>query len=134
MYQQPPYRFESIEAITALAHELKLPYTSGMQDWAYEVADSNLIDNYLKHYSKQTDDDKKFVLMQMIIQAVNDLEDTARMGRYWDQIKALLIKDWTVHEYTAYYWSCFEEDELSNCFALTPHMRQLWRESTTTML
>lgn len=44
MSNNPPYRFGTGKAIKALASELRLPYTSDMQNWCYEVADPKQIE------------------------------------------------------------------------------------------
>ena len=127
MMKEPQHRVGTGKAIQELVVELNLPYSSTMQDWPYEIADADEIDNYINHYRATTDFDKKFVLMEMIIQATNDQDDTVTFNKYWHVIKSILEEDFAIHEYTIYYWSCFEIENIENCWEITPNMRALWK-------
>ena len=43
-----------------------------MQEWPIEVTNPSDIDRYIDHYTTLTDDDKKFVLMEEIIDAAEN--------------------------------------------------------------
>ncbi|MCZ8023688.1 MAG: hypothetical protein O9294_18160 [Cytophagales bacterium] len=126
---EPKFRLSTKEAIESLASELNLPYEQSMQDWAYEVANPDDIESYIKHYSTKLDEDKKFVLMEIIIQAINDQKSDKHLFQYWNIVKPLIIEDFTVHEYTIYYWSCLESDESDDFWNITPLMREIWKQS-----
>lgn len=130
MFNKPADRFGTVKAIKELASELRLPYTSDMQDWSYEVADPKQIKSYVSHYSLQTDNDKKFVLMEMIVQATEDQDDNILMDRCWQRVSQLLIEDFKLHQYTVYYWSCFDSEDLSDCWKVSSYMRDLWYQMT----
>ncbi|MCP5384447.1 MAG: hypothetical protein H6913_07510 [Altererythrobacter sp.] len=50
-----------------------------MQDWEFEVADANRIDEFLSAYqSQELTDDERFTLMEMIIQSFEDLGNLCR--------------------------------------------------------
>ena len=125
----PDIRVESSVAIQKLAKELKLPYDQSMQDWAYEVADPKSVTEYINHYVLLNDDDEKFVLMQMVIQAINDQESIAQLKSYWNIIKELLIKDFKTHEYTIYYWSRFTKGYVKDEWKISPYIDTLWTET-----
>ena len=124
--QAPEFRCGTKVAMESLARELNLPYYDRMQDWPYEVAESMGIEKYLNHYDGLTDEDQKFVLMEMIIQATTDQPTAKLFHKYWVETKKRLIKDFDIHQYTVYYWSCFDNERLEDCWTITPNMRQLW--------
>lgn len=117
-------RYETIEAINSIAKKLDLEYDKSSQDWAYEIADSNLIDEYFKVYDSLDNDDEKFVLMQTIIQAINDLIKSTNDLDNWIRLEQRLIWDYKIHEYTIDYWSCPDTSETVNCWTITPRIRE----------
>ena len=125
---KPTFRCATKKAINELAEELNLPNVSNMQDWSYEVSNPNAIDNYISHYYLTTDDDKKFVLMELIIQATEDQNTEELFLQYWNRIKLILETDFKLHEYTIYYWSDFDNESLHDCWKITPLIRQLWAD------
>lgn len=125
--KEPKYRCGTKKAIDELVAKYNYPYADWMQDWPYEIADSKEIKNYFLHYEEQTDEDKKFILMEMLIQALTHIENKEEFNKNWTCLKQLLVKDFKIHEYTIFYWSCFGEN-LSNCWKITPFIRELWKE------
>ncbi|WP_299125988.1 hypothetical protein [uncultured Tenacibaculum sp.] len=125
--EEPKFRCGTRGAITSLAKTLELPYSDLMQDWSYEVANPNDIEKYIKHYDKLTDEDQKFVLMQIMIQATTDQSNKDDLQKYWNEISTRLLFDKTIHEYTIFYWGCYEEDiDINDCWEVTPFIRNLW--------
>ncbi|MGD1890171.1 MAG: hypothetical protein ACFB15_06185 [Cyclobacteriaceae bacterium] len=124
--QEPKFRSETREAIDSVAQKLNLPIEDWMQDWAYIVANEDQLKSYIDLYDRTVDDDEKFVLMQLIIQAAdlrkqeNQLSDAD-----WQIIKQRLKTDFSIHEYTIFYWSQPEED-IEFCFRITPEIRSVW--------
>ena len=98
-----------------------------MQEWPFELIESKDIDKYFQHYSEQINDDKKFILMKFLIQALTDIKNESVFIEKWNLLKPRIIKDFEVHEYTIFYWSCFGE-KLSDCWKITPYIRELWYE------
>jgi hypothetical protein len=124
----PQYRFGTKVAEKLLAAELDLPYDDSMQDWAYEVAKSDDLENYLNHYNSLSDEDEKFVLMQLIIQAINDKKGLVELEFYWENVKGLLIKDFKIHQYTIFYWSVFHAENANEEWVISPYMRNISKE------
>lgn len=124
---EPKFRCSTNEAILRIAKQLDLEYNSGMQDWEWEVANPKHIEKYITHYKTLTDDNEKFTLMEIIIQALTD-QDDEKLEKYWKEVKEFLKANFEIHEYSIYYWSCFENDDLEDCWQITPHMRSLWKE------
>ncbi len=125
---EPTFRCGTRKAIEELAEELNLPYEKWMQDWPYEVVIASDIDKYIGHYETLLDDDKKFVLMEGIIQATEDQKTEELFLKYWEKINIILKKDFSIHEFTIHYWSCFDIENIKDCWKLTPLMRQLWSD------
>ncbi len=123
--KEPEFRCGTGIAKDSLVKKFNLPYESWMQDYPYEVADPEQVDFYLQCYAELTDDDEKFVMMRFLIQAID-----GHVGwdfyHYWKKLKEILIKDFLIHEYTVYYWCCFDKHELEECFNIAPFMRELW--------
>ncbi|MCP2026625.1 hypothetical protein L1276_001769 [Flavobacterium sp. HSC-32F16] len=122
---EPKFRCGTRTAIDKVAKELNMPLDDCMQDWPYEVANSNEIDKYISHY-RRLGDDEKFVLMQAIIQANEDQREEESFLKYWIVIQDLLIQDFHIHEYTVYYWSCFDNENIEDCWKISPFMRELF--------
>ena len=125
---EPKPRYGTKKAIEELAKELNLQHEESMQDWPYEVANPDDIEKYIAHYQLTSDEDKKFLLMEVILQATNDQNQRTDVEKYWNEIKQLLIDDFLIHEYSVFYWSCFKDKNLDNCWTITPYMRQLWAD------
>ena len=124
--KEPKFRCGTEKAIRELAHELELPFDSGMQDWSYEIANPSEIEKYIRLYDILNDEDKKFVLMEAIIQAVEDQKKTTLFNKYWQETQKRLISDFETHQYTVFYWSLFENENSEDCWKLTPNMRTIW--------
>jgi hypothetical protein len=125
---EPTFRCGTRKAIYELAGELNLPNNLAMQDWSYEVANPNDIDQYISHYGLTTDGDKKFVLMEIIIQATEDQNKEKLFQKYCETIKPILETDFKLHEFTIHYWACFENENLADCWKIANLMRQLWKD------
>ncbi len=120
------FRCGTRKALIELSKELNIPFDSSMQDWSYTEGNSDDIEKYISHYSLTNDDDKKFVLMELIIQATHEQIDDDLFAKYWIIVKEILEKDFAIHEYTIYYWSCFDNDNLDGCWKISLLMRKIW--------
>ena len=123
--KEPKFRCGTEKAVIELVAKYDYPYADWMQDWPYEIAESKEIENYFQHYDEQTDEDKKFSLMEMLIQALTDIEDQNEYDKNWNRLRLKIIEDFKIHEYTIFYWSCFGQS-ISDCWKVTPSMRDLW--------
>ncbi|RSK43209.1 hypothetical protein [Hymenobacter rigui] len=126
LLQKPPFRCETRQAIDELAKELNLPNEPHMQDWSWEVANPLDIDKYVQHYLSLTDEDKKFALMEIIIQAVENQEKTVEFSKCWGVLEPILKENFSLHKWSIWYWSFFETDDLANCWLIAPFMREVW--------
>lgn len=126
--KEPVFRCPTRKAIDELAEELQLKNEAGMQDWEWEVANPDDIEKYIYHYRSLDDDDKKFTLMEIMIQAVEDQSSESAFSEYWHQIEIFLRKNFAIHQYSIFYWSTFENDDVNDCWKVTPSMRNLWTD------
>lgn len=71
--KEPKLRFVSRKAVEDLIKNLNLHYTlSDYQDWEFIVGKPNDIEKYINYYATEFDEDNKFALMEIIIQATED--------------------------------------------------------------
>ena len=97
------------------------------QDWTYTIVEPNKIGDYIQAYeTKITNEDTKFSLMEMIIQSLTEQENKTLMNEKWKQIEPILNRDFELHKYTIYYWCCWENDDLNDCWEVTPLIRKFW--------
>ena len=125
---EPKFRCGTKKAKYELADALDLPIDSTTQDWSFTVGNPEDIEKYISHYNLTPDEDTKFVLMEIIIQATEDQVESTDFQKYWDNIKILLETDFLLHEYTIFYWSCFDSQNLENCWRISENMRALWNK------
>ena len=124
---EPKIRFPAKKAIEALIAQYGYPYEDGMQDWPYEIVESTRIQIYFQHYDEQTDEDRKFILMEMIAQALTEIQNENDFLKNWNLLEKRIKQNFKNHEYTVFYWSCFGEN-ISDCWKISPYMRKLWKE------
>jgi hypothetical protein len=41
-------------------------------------------------------------------------------------LKPILWEDFELHAYTIYYWGVFDNENLDDCWTITPYIRELW--------
>ena len=100
------------------------------QDWTYTSAEPNKIDDYIHAYdTKVKNEDTKFSLMEMILQALTDQENGKLMNEKWNDVEALLTRDFKLHEYTIYYWCSWENDDINDCWEITPLIRNFYMKA-----
>lgn len=128
---EPTFRCGTRKAIDELSVELNLPYENWMQDWPIEVIVPADIKNYIDHYGKLTNDDKKFVLMEGILDATEYQPTEELYLKYWNGVRQILDKDFAIHEYTIHTYACFDTETIEDCYKLTPGMREIWTIKTT---
>ncbi len=126
---KPTFRCGTRKVIDELAKELILPNDLTMQDWAYEITNPNDIDKYISHYGLTTDDDKKFVLMEIIIQATEEQNTEELFQKYCRTIKPILETDFKLHEFTIHYWACFDNESINDSWKISSLMRKIWNDN-----
>lgn len=130
----PPQYWWTGDAVEWTAQQLGLRYDDDMQDWPYEVAETEDLEKYF-HLYRQLDTQAQanvcIVVMEMILNAAsNGSLSTVEFEAVWPQIKLLLDQDADVLATTAMYWCCWHTQEQNleeEAFRITPHMRNWWR-------
>ena len=107
-----------------------------MQDWEYEVADANRIDEFIAAYqSGQLDDGERFTLMEVIIQSFEDIGDHLDTDPRWQTVINLLdtnikinLLDTNIklHASTVWYWGNPEECDPEDCWSVTASINRIW--------
>jgi hypothetical protein len=120
----PPQRWETTAARQQIASKLGLPYHDVMQDWPWEVASPDHLQDYLKLYTSSSDDER-VVLMEMMLQATTDQEEPVLLERAWYQVKKLLDQNPALHAWSVHYWCCWGASE-EGYFEVTTYLRAWW--------
>lgn len=120
------WRFPTRAAIDALALRFDLPNSHLMQDWEWEVADADRIDEFMAAYqSGQLDDDQRFTLMETIIQSFEDLGEALHADSRWQSVVDLLHVHIKLHAYTVWRWAAPDESDPANHWTVTPSFRHI---------
>lgn len=123
------YRFPSLASIEALAKRFNLPFDTSMQDWAWEIADPNRIDEFLEAYRRgNLDDDERFTLMETIIQSFEDGFQAPESDPRWFEVLDLLKTRIDLHIFTVWYWADTDQECLGDTWLVTPSIRKLLHE------
>lgn len=120
-------KYVTKEAIEGLVTKIGVPAPDEFsQDWEYEVSDASRIEEFLFAYEHvELNEDEKFTLMIIVISSYDDALAMGNFEMEWDDtISSLLLKDINIHESTIFYWAMQNEEELENCFCVTPLMRK----------
>lgn len=118
--------YETKEALESIAHRLEISHHEDMQDWAYEVADPKLIHKYHCIYDSLITKEEKFVMMQIMMQATNDLIEDKCDNDGWIELEKRLIWDYEIHKFLINYWSCLDSESSSHWWGITPLIRNLF--------
>ena len=123
-----PIRHPSSVAQQALAARFGLPWSEGMQDWEWEVADLDRFDEFLEAFpSLDLSDDERFSLMEVLLQCVEETEPPSSREAAWRAVEPLLLSRPELHRTTIAYWARLGESDPIALFSISPNMRQVWR-------
>jgi len=105
---EPPFRFSTQRALDELEVELNLktknPFWESMAGVSYTPGNPSDLHEYLDHYVKLLDDDKRFTLMEMIMDALAAQPSESDFHKFWNKVRVFLLEDYAIHEYTIFYW------------------------------
>jgi hypothetical protein len=126
MSQPFPPLYPTADACKTLAKRLALPYSDGMQDWEWEVADVMRFNEFVHTYcNAELDAHERFSLMEILIQCVEDCANTTMFNERWYAIEQLLTANRCFHMTTIAYWSLTSEVDPSYMFNISSRMRNL---------
>jgi hypothetical protein len=120
----PPQRGETTEARQQIASKLGLPYHDAMQDWPWEAASLDHLQDYLQLYASSSEDER-VVLMAMMLQATTEVEEPVAFEHAWHHVEELLDQNPVLHAWSAYYWCCWGASA-EGFFEVTPFIRSWW--------
>lgn len=97
------------------------------QDWELEVAKAYQLPEYIEYYkNEKLNLNEKTTLMRIMLQAYDDfVTDNRRMDIYGEYIKEFLKRDAPIHDSTIKYWSCEDNSDIEDCFAITSFIRKI---------
>ncbi len=120
------WRFPTRQAIDTLARRFDLPDGPEMQDWEWEVADPDRIDEFLAAYeSGELSDDERFSLMEILLQSFEDVPSPLAGNRAWARVLGHLERSIGLHAHSVWYWSDLESKGLDNSWRVTPFLREI---------
>ena len=115
-----------VDAIVRLTVALRLPVTDGGQDWAIEIADADLLVEYLDAYdARGLADDERHWLLELIVASLDErLRAQGPDPRLEARVRDHLAARFAEHRDSIGYWACLDEPG-SPRFAVAPLMRSL---------
>jgi hypothetical protein len=118
----------SRKAIENLAAHLKLPLPGPFdQDWEFMVSDPKKIKELIHAYeSYDLDNQDKHLLLHIVIDSYNNcMYNNSGDLADWDKICNFMINDIDNNLDILYYWSDIDQDDVDNCFPVTPLVRKV---------
>lgn len=126
---EPPFRFSTKKVLNELATELKLrekiPHWDSMAGLSSTPGNPEDIQAYLTYYAQLKDDDKKFTLMEMILDSMAHQPNERDFMKYWRKVKPILIEDYVIHEFTLHYWKDMRTQNFERSDIMTPLIREV---------
>jgi hypothetical protein len=120
------WRFPTAAAVDALARRFALPNDPNMQDWPWEVADPERLDEFLAAYEgDELSDDERFVLMEMILQAFEDVGRSTGFDPRWLRTLEAIDRNIDLHAHSVWYWSMLETEDPEDQWLVTPFLRRI---------
>lgn len=117
----------STPARKAFAVRFGLPYSDGMQDWEWEVADAHRFGEFLSaNVTAALPDEQRSSLMEMLIQCVEEMGEPVEFESSWSAIEPHLVARAVLHRPTIAYWATLDEADADAGFRVTPAMRRVW--------
>jgi hypothetical protein len=125
---EPEFRYPTRAAIDSLAKHFDLPNSLEMQDWEWEVADYNRINEFVAEFrSDSLSDDEKFTLLEIIIQSFEESDTDLNTNDLWLEVLSLIEKNFKLHSYSVWYWSDCQNE--NNGWNVTPFMRRIYEKN-----
>lgn len=124
--KEPKFRSVTKKAIDELTKDLNFDVKDDLQDWEWLIGNHKDIEKYIQHYSEENDNDKRFALMEIIIQATEDQDVESEFLKYSKIISKILNDNFALHEYSIFYWSNFDNENLEDCWKISKLMREIF--------
>ena len=122
---EPPHRHHTAAAINFISSQLGLRNEPGMQDWEFEVAEASDLPRYLALFEEVAgQDDVRFTLVDMVIQAFEESDFDLASNSEWTAFLIHLVENIQIHGCQIWYWASWNV-ELEEAWRVTPFMRAL---------
>jgi hypothetical protein len=96
-----------------------------MQDWQWEVANPERLDEFIATYvDSGLSDDERFTVMETMIQSCEDLGDSLDSDPRWQTVCALLERNLDLHISSVWYWAALGSAAF-DAWRVSPFMRRL---------
>lgn len=126
------WRFPTGAAIKKLAERFDLPNEDWMQDWEWQVADYERINEFLAAYENgELSDDEQFTLMETILESFRGSGEVEKRSARWQKTVELLERNIELHLYTVCYWACLDDENLEDAWECAPAMRMILNRHRT---
>ncbi|MHA3981929.1 hypothetical protein [Acinetobacter venetianus] len=103
---------------------MNLPYHDNMQDWEYQVADVERIDDFLNVYDlRDITEDERFLLIEMLFKSFEEVDDLEKDTR-WHRTLSVVENNLDLHTQTVLYWANGVES-FEDSWNITPFIRNL---------
>ena len=120
------WRFPTRDAIASLANRFGLANAPDMQDWEWEVADPERIEEFLGAYlNGDLSDDERFTLMEVLLQSFEDSEADLASDPRWGQVLSALDQHIDLHAFSVWGWSCVDKPVNADWWRVTPWLRRI---------
>ncbi len=120
------WRCPTGEAVHSLAARFGLPISPDMQDWEWEVADPDRIDEFLTAYSSgELTEDERFTIMETILQSFEESSRNLESDAGFRYVLSELERHINLHASTVWYWSRVDTHDPEGWFRITPHLREI---------
>lgn len=126
------WEYDTSKAIDELEVELNLrktvPHWDAVAKLSYTPSNYKDIEKYIGHYVHLSSEDKKFILVEIILGALVEQPEEILFRQHWKRVKQILFKDFKIHEFTINYWKDMNETNFENCKYLAPELKVLLEE------
>lgn len=115
----------------SLQKKLGFEYPGFSNDWVCLFSDPERIDEYITAYETlDLTSYEKYTLIDLILNSLTDaIEASENEVAYTEKVCELIRKDLAFYKNMVLYWSCLDnENNIEDCFGVTPFMRVLLRE------
>jgi len=128
--REPTPRYQTQKARLFIIERFKWPHEQWMLDWPLEIRHHIDLAFCIQEYLKLVDDDEKFLLMQGILYALDEVQGDD-FEPYSKKVSVLLKADFHLHKFTIYYWTLYRDPDMMDEFTITPLMRDIWNSQMT---
>lgn len=106
----------------AVAKLVGVAYESSMQDWPIEVADGDRTAEFLSHYEKEKNPERRLAIAELIVASLDNMLALAEPSKDLLDRAGRILKS---YPHIIEYWSCPDAHTDDEMFHITPWIRKL---------